>query len=228
MPARTYGLDVKESCGDLRMSRCISLSAVATHSWLAVDWNKIRLTDRLACMGRSFTRGSPGTWNRRWTLISMRTASRHEMYQNPVTKPGPNRAVGRLLEVGAATSKKHAPGREAAEKFISTSHGHSPKTWPRIYVHENYGCVDRAYSQKLRPGGSKTAWSGFCTDTECVELGKGVWGACFPGKFLENFVKLLWDDFRGLFLGLKTSLGSRRFRSWHSKQNSLHDHTSFA
>ena len=77
-----------------------------------------------------------------------------------------DRKIGRLqgrrktFRGGAATSKKHAYVREVTEKFISTLCGHPLKTQPRIYIHGNYGGVDWAYSQKLRPGGSKTALVG--------------------------------------------------------------------
>ena len=47
MPTRTYGPNVKESCGDLRMTR-LKFERGGHIFSAGVDWNKIRLTDRLA------------------------------------------------------------------------------------------------------------------------------------------------------------------------------------
>ena len=47
-------------------------------------------------------------------------------------------------------SKKHAFGREPADKLIRALHEYLLKTWSYIYVHGKYGGTDWAYTlQKI-------------------------------------------------------------------------------
>ena len=67
---------------------------------------------------------------------------------------------------GAATSKKHGFGREAAEKLISALH-----RYPHIYIHGKYGGIDQACSRKHRPVEAKLDCSGLpILVPECVQL----------------------------------------------------------
>ena len=103
---------------------------------------------------------------------------------------------------GAATSKKHAFGSEAAEKLISASHGWPIKAWLRIYVHGKYGGIDRAYPRKLH-------WSGFCTDTQCTQMCSIRLRGLGPRKIFWKFDAMRW--LLRPFWSLKTSLGSLSF-----------------
>ena len=109
---------------------------------------------------------------------------------------------------GAATGKKHAFGRNEAEKFISASRGYPLKTLLRIYLQGKYGGVDRAYSQERRPGGSKIALVHTCTRMRRIRL-VGLGGGMLSQEiFFENL--LLWDGFWAFF-GPKTSPWSLPF-----------------
>ena len=109
---------------------------------------------------------------------------------------------------GAATGKKHTFGRNEAEKFISASRGYPLKTLPRIYVQGKYGGVDRAYSQKRRPGGSKIALVHTCTRMRRIRL-VGSGGHALPGNF---FLKICCSEMASeTFFGPKTSPWSLPF-----------------
>ena len=68
-----------------------------------------------------------------------------------------------------ATGKKHAFGRNEAEKFISASHGYPLKTLLRIYVQGKDGGVDRGTHKNAGLAEAKLHW--FILVPECVELG---------------------------------------------------------
>ena len=66
------------------------------------------------------------------------------------------------------------------------------KTWLRIYVHGNYGGVDRPQSRKLRPDGSKTALVRLLYRYWMRRIRLGGSGGMLPQKIFWKFVALRW------------------------------------